>query len=496
MTTLDQATSHLTHISTDRALADRQEVLRILSRYLTQAWASFDEPRLAEVATEPDLVQRLGQGLPEAPEDIEAALGDAVSVLEASISPARPLYLGYVGSTGLETGVLASSLMAAYDANLAGAAGAADLLDAQAVKWVAEFIGYPMVEGHFTSGGQTSNLTALLVAREQALPGSREFGTGSAKATVYCSDEAHHSVIRAAEVAGLGRTSVRRIPIDERRRMRVDALREALTQDMAAGRTPVAVIATAGTTLTGAVDPIDEIATVCREANVWLHVDGAYGLAAAGAASARSAFAGLEKADSVTIDAHKWLGMQKSCSLILLRHAGLLAATFGHEEKYMLHEPDVHNPVDSTLEYSRPFRALRVWLSMRVHGAEQFRMWIEHTLENARSFTRLAAAHPDFEVLHEPMLSTVCFRHSPPGLAAQDVDAHNEALARAMQKDGRVHLAPAHIDGMTCLRVCFVNFRTRADSLPIVLGVASQVGDELVRDRRDGAPNTAGSSDL
>lgn len=462
------------------ALADREGVLHDLCRHLASAWQSFDRPRPQEPQIDPDLIERLAGGLPDAGGDPQGALDDAVRILEASVSPSRPLYVAYVGSSGLETGVLASALSAAYDANLATAAGAADLLDQQAVRWIADFVGFPLGEGHFTSGGQTSNLTALLAAREQALPGAREHGVAGQQATVYCSAEAHHSVIRAVEAAGLGSRSVRRVPIDDQRRMRTDVLARMLGEDRASGMTPVAVVATAGTTLTGAVDPLDDIADVCEAEGVWMHVDGAYGLPAAASSRAGHRFAGLHRADSVTVDAHKWLGMQKSCSVVLVRRRGPLQAAFGHHEGYMLHDEDTGNPVDHTFEYSRPFRSLRLWLSMRVYGADQFREWIDGTLENAARLTEQVRAHPDFELLHEPMLSTVCFRHVPPGLPEDQVDAHNEHLARAMQTDGRVYLAPAVVDGRTCLRACFVNFRTTADSVDLVVDVAAELGEALL----------------
>ena len=471
-------------IAAGQALADRDGVLRDLSRYLAQAWASFDCPRPSEPTVDPVLVERLQAALPEDGDDPQDALGDAVGILDASISPARPLYLAYVGSTGLETGVLASALSAAYDANLASAAGAADLLDQQAVRGVADFVGFPLGEGHFTSGGQLSNLTALLAAREQALPGAREHGVDGRRGTVYCSDEAHHSVVRAVEAAGLGRRALRRLPTDQRRRMRVDALVDAVARDRADGFTPVAVVATAGTTLTGAVDPLDDIADVCGRENVWMHVDGAYGAPAAASATAGHWFTGLDRADSVTVDAHKWLGMQKSCSVVLLRRRGPLRAAFGHEERYMLHDEDAANPVDSTFEYSRPFRSLRLWLSLRVYGARQFRTWIDGTLQNAALLTEAVRARPSFELLHEPMLSTVCFRHVPADLAEDQLNHHNERLARAMQHDGRVFLAPATLDGNTCLRTCFVNFRTTPDAVPHVLDVAEELGRDLLASER------------
>ncbi|MEI2641779.1 MAG: aminotransferase class V-fold PLP-dependent enzyme [Candidatus Nanopelagicales bacterium] len=461
-------------------LSDRASILDDLTTYLTAAWTSFDAPRPTEPEPDAGLLVRLDAALPDDPSDAQAALSDAVQILDASFSPSRPLYLAYIGSSGLETGVLASALLAAYDANLAAAAGAADVLDQQAVRWIAQFVGFPYVEGHFTSGGQTSNLTALLAAREAAMPGSREQGMADRRGTVYCSDEAHQSVVRAVEVSGLGRAAVRRIPIDDQRRMRVDLLETQLREDRAQGLTPVAVVATGGTTLTGAVDPISEIADVCEREGVWLHIDGAYGLPAAASSSAGHWFAGLERADSATIDAHKWLGMQKACSVVLVRRPGALQATFGHHERYMLNEGDSANAVDSTLEYSRPFRSLRFWLSMRVHGAEQFRTWIDATLANAARFAAAIRTHPHFQLMHDPMLSTVCFRHVPPGVPDDELDAHNLRLARVMQLDGRVFLAPAILDGATCLRTCFVNFRTTPEAVDTVLPVVASLGDALV----------------
>ena len=461
------------------ALADREGVLGDLARVICEAWTSFDAPRPSEPELDEALAARLDAPLPEDAGDAEAVLDDAAHVLDASISPSRPLYLGYIGSTGLEIGVLASALSATYDVNLAVAAGGAELVEEQTLRWVAEFIGFPFAEGTFTSGGMTSNLTALLTARERALPGCRADGLGGRRAAVYCSEEAHHSVLRAVEICGLGSAAIRLIPIDGRRRMRPEALDEALSSDVEAGVVPVAVVATAGTTLTGAVDPLDAVADVCARHGAWLHIDGAYGLPAAAAARSAPLFAGLERADSATLDAHKWLGVQKSCSVVLMREAGRLRAAFGHEERYMLHEGDVANPVDRTLEYSRPFRSLRLWMAFRVHGAARYRAWIEDTLANARRLTESLRATPEFELLHDPMLSTVCFRHAPPGV--DDLDAHNLRLAREMQRDGRVFLAPASVDGRACLRVCFVNFRTTFEEVERVLSVARELGRRLAR---------------
>lgn len=455
-----------------QALVRRTEVLRLLGEHLEDAWSSFDRPRPAEPVLADALRERLAGPLPDAPGDAGEALADATHVLDASVSPSRPLFTAYVGSSGLEAGVLAGALGIAYDVNLAASAGAAELLEGQALRWLAEFVGYPLARGTFTSGGMTSNLTALLAARERALPGSRETGVGATRCAVYCSEEAHHSVLRAVQVTGIGSDAVRRIPLDDRRRMRVDLLADAIAGDLLAEVVPVAVVATAGTTLTGAVDPIADVADLCDEHGVWLHVDGAYGVPAAAAPSTAPRFRGLDRADSVTVDAHKWMGVQKSCSALLLRHEDALRAAFGHEERYMLHEEDTANPVDHTLEYSRPVRSLKLWMALRTYGADAYRAWIERTVRHARDLAALLRDHDHWEVLHEPQLSTVCFRHTrPAGSSTDDLDAHNLRLARAAQADGRVYLAPAVLDGMTCLRVCFTNFRTHDEHVRDLVAV-------------------------
>jgi aromatic-L-amino-acid decarboxylase len=458
------------------ALADRDAILAALTGLIASAWSSFERPRPSEPAIDSGLLDRLAQPLPESAVDPAAVLADAARVLDESNSPSRPLYLGYVGSTGLEVGVLAEALAATYDVNLAVTARAADLVERQAVEWVSEFVGYPCREGAFTSGGMTSNLTALLVAREHALPGSRVDGLGGRRAAIYCSAESHHSVARAAEACGIGSAWVRRLELDQHRRLRPGELAAAIDADLANGVAPVAVVANAGTTLTGAIDPLDSIADVCEPRRAWLHVDGAYGLPAAATERTASLFAGLDRAASVTLDAHKWLGLQKSCSVVLMRESGGLERTFGHEESYMRRGDSVPNAVERTLEYSRPLRSLKLWLAFRIHGAAAFRGWIARTLELAAELAAAIRADPEFELICEPVLSTVCFRHLP---ADGDPDAHNAALALAAQSDGRIYLASAVVDGVTCLRACFVNFRTRSEDVGLVLEVLRELGARL-----------------
>ena len=284
--------------------------------------------------------------------------------------------------------MLGDLLASCFDVNLALWAGAASEVEEQAVRWVSEFIGFPAAAGAFTSGGTISNVTALAAARERALPGSRRCGMAGRAGALYCSREAHYSVVRAAELLGIGSDLVRALPQDAERRVLPEEVAHAIDRDVAAGVAPIAVVATAGTTLTGAVDPIDALADVCAESGTWLHVDGAYGVAAASTPSAGHLFAGLERADSVTLDAHKWLFLPKACGVVLVRRREDLHGALAHEEDYVPHDRPDHHMVDITLEYSRPFRALKLWLAFRAHGADAIRDAIERNLRQARLAAR------------------------------------------------------------------------------------------------------------
>ncbi len=457
--------------------ASREDVLAKASEVVLGAWRSFDQARPSEPELR-DLDLLLGQAMPTGGSPALAALDEAARILDRSIAQPRPRYFAFIGSSGLPIGVVADLLASCYDVNLATWAAAATRLEETAIGWAAEFLGFPAAAGAFTSGGTVSNVTALAAARERALPESRRSGLSGRRGALYASSEAHYSVKRAAELLGLGADSVRLLPIDARRRLVARAVAEAIGADRAAGITPVAVVATAGTTLTGAVDPMGELADVCEREGVWLHVDGAYGGAAATVGATRTQFAGLERADSLTVDAHKWLYLPKACGILLVRERADLTNALAHEEAYIPHDRAEQHMVDTTLEYSRPFRALKLWLAFRVHGADAIREAIDRNLKQARMLYGEVAAAPDLEPLcGPPQLSIVPFRHVPSGVA--DLDDHNARLVQALQEDGRVWIAPARVDGKVCLRPCFVNFRTTDEDVHALLEITREVGARL-----------------
>ena len=459
-------------------LPDRERVLEHASQLILGAWRSFDHARPHQPVPVERHLELLSRGLPSDPSPAADALDAAADVLDVSLSQSRPRFFAYIGSSGLEIGVLGDALMASHDVNVAVSAGAADMLEAQTIRWVGQFVGFSdAAKGLLAAGGTISNLTALTAARERALPGVRQQGTGRRTMALYCSDEAHYSVRRAAEVLGIGGNNVRRIEIDGHRRMNTLACAQAIDADRRAGVVPVAVVATAGTTLTGAVDDIDGLADVCAEYDVWLHVDGAYGLPAAATRRAGALFAGLPRADSATVDAHKWLYVPKSCSVLLVHDDRALERAFSHHEGYIPHGAELHS-VDRTLEYSRPLSALKLWLAFRVHGADAIRAAVERNLDEAALLAALLRADDRFEMLAEPPLSVVCFRRRLGDRAAQD--AHNAALARALVTDGRLLIAPAEADGATWLRACLVNHRTTTEDIRAIPAVVGEVSDALL----------------
>jgi len=454
---------------------ERADALNHGLELLAEAWHSFDAPRPMQPPVSDRTTGLIGGPLPEVGVGVRAALDGAAVVLDESLAQSRPRFFGYIASSGLESAVLADAMATSHDVNLAAESGGAELVERTALQWLGEFVGFPAHGGTFTSGGMLSNLTALVAARTRAVPASRIEGVDGRRLTVYTSLDAHASIERAVEVLGIGRRQLRGVPMDP------SALAAMVASDVAGGLQPVAVVATAGTTLTGAVDPIDAIADVAREHGMWLHVDGAYGLPAASTEVVRHLFRGLDRADSASMDAHKWMYVPKACGVLLVRDVSVLMGAFRHESAYMIEEEGYSHPVDATLEYSRPFRSLKLWTALRAHGAAAFRGAIGGNIELARELVELVRAHPRMQLLvEEPDLSVVPFRRIP---AKGDVDAHNMRLARLMQSDGRVYVTSAVIDGVACLRPCVVNFRTTSEDVAAIVEVADELGVRLEQGR-------------
>ena len=375
-------------------------------------------------------------------------------------------FLGYVMGSGEPAGAAADLLASVLNQNLTAwrSAPAGVTAERTVVSWLAEAIGCGAFSGSLTGGGSSANLMGLAMAREARAPANER---GGAAGVVYASEQAHMSIGKAVALLGLGRENLRLLSTDASFRMRAGDLEAAIARDRAAGLTPIAVVASAGTVATGAIDPLAAIADIAERERLWLHVDGAYGALAAMVVP--EAFQGLARADSISLDAHKWLYQAVDCGCLLFKDRQAAHRTFSHTGDYTRSFTD--DPVEGfaffeeSLELSRRFRALRLWTSIHYHGMEAFREALRRDLSHARALGDRVRGEPALELLAPIELSAVCFRHRFPEAA----DARNMALLAAVNRRGRVYLSNATIRGAFALRACFVNHRTTSADVHAVV---------------------------
>jgi glutamate/tyrosine decarboxylase-like PLP-dependent enzyme len=313
---------------------------------------------------------------------------------------------------------------------------------------------------------------------------------GGSELVIYASREVHNINERAADMMGLGRDAVRLLPVDDEYRLRVETLAPAIEEDMAAGRKPIAVVGSAGTVATGAIDPLDEIAEVCRRYDLWFHVDGAYGGPGVLAEELRPLYRGIERADSIAFDPHKWLYTPHSGGCVLVRDFEDLARSFSIKEYAAYTYEDKERTgtgvdgVDLGPNFSRGFWALKVWVSLLAHGRAAYARRIAHDVALARYLAEQADARPGFEVLAPVTLSIACFRYVPTDLPRGEgreeyLNELNERLMTELQMSGRVFPSNAVLEGRFALRACIVNFRTEAEDMDALLDAAAERGSKL-----------------
>jgi aromatic-L-amino-acid decarboxylase len=407
---------------------------------------------------------------PEAGEPIDAILDDYVRLVEPNATHwQHPGFFAYFATTASGPGILGEMLTAAIGQNamLWRTSPIGTELEGVVVGWLREALGLPVAfDGLITDTASTSSLIALAAAREAAGVGAaREGLDGRALGDlrVYASTEAHSSIEKACMTLGLGAASLVRVPADDDNRMRVDAMRNANPADRAAGHRPIAVVATLGTTSSTSVDPIGGIADAAADEGLWLHVDAAYGGAAAIVPELRTPFGGWERADSIVVNPHKWLFVPLDASLLLSRRMEALRAAFSLVPEY-LRTLDRSNPVRDYNEYTpqlgRRFRALKLWIHLRWFGLERLRATIREHIRLAREFESWVAADPDWELLAPSPFSTVCFRYRPSGTSEADLDALNEALLAAVNATGEVFLSHTRLRDRFTIRLAIGNLRT------------------------------------
>jgi glutamate/tyrosine decarboxylase-like PLP-dependent enzyme len=428
-----------------------------------------------------ELRERLALPPPETPAGFDEILAD----LERDVLPyvariGHPGYLAFIPGEGTWPGALGDLIASALNVDTCWWLGSSgpSTLELVVVDWLRRWVGYPEgAAGVLVSGGSAANLTALACAREARV------GAMDDRAVVYMSDQTHSSLARAARALGFRPDQVRVIPTDERARIRPDALRGAIVSDHHAGRRPLAVIANAGTTAAGAIDDFPELAQICRPHAVWLHVDGAYGAFACLSERGRQALAGIELADSITLDPHKWLYQPIELGALLVRDGATLRRGFEINPDYLSDVEAVDKEVnfaDLGLQLTRSCRALKLWISLRYFGVAAFREAIDRCLDLAVYAERAIAASPELELMSPASLGIVTFRRHPAGIDDEvRLEPINAGLADAIECQGDVFVSTGRVRGRFVLRLCILNHSTSQTEVERALELSSTLPVDL-----------------
>jgi aromatic-L-amino-acid decarboxylase len=409
---------------------------------------------------------------------------DLLAEMTATIAPypfgnAHPRFAAWVNSPPHPLGAAAAGLAAALNPSVAGGNHAAVHLEHMTVRWFTDLLGWPNTAGgQFVSGGSAATLTALAAARHHAAAGAghddRRDGIAALgrRAVVYASDEAHSCVTKAVEALGLGSANIIRIAGDGDHRLPPADLDRQIRSDVHRGALPVAVVASAGTVNTGAVDPLAHIAAICAEHHVWLHVDASYGGPAVLLLDEWSdTRVALARADSIALDPHKWLYAPVDAGLVLFADIAVARETFSLVPPYLHTAGDADEPVwfsEFGLEQTRPFRALKVWATLSQLGRDGVANLIRRDIAVAEHLRDAVRAAPDFDLLAAG-LSVVCFRHRPPTLSTNELDSHNQQVLAKTRDRGHVFIAGTHVDGDFALRICVVNPSTTTAHMAALL---------------------------
>ena len=475
-----------------------EEQFRFLGHELVDRAAAFlgsIRGRAVTPSESPDTVRAILDADRPLPEDGKQAgdlLQSAGSLLfDHSLINGHPRFCGYVTSSAAPIGMLAELLASAVNANVGAwkLAPMATELEAQTIRWLAQFIGYPAdCGGLLLSGGNMANLTCFLAARAaQAGWDVRQQGVaGGPPLLVYASKETHTWIQKAADLAGLGTDAIRWIAVDKQQRIDLAALEEQHRRDVEEGSRPFLVVGSAGTVSTGAVDPLPELAAFCRDRKLWFHVDGAYGAFAAGVKSAPEDLIGISEADSVAMDPHKWLYSPLEAGCALVRNQAALRDAFSYHPPYYSFGVEALNYFDLGPQNSRGFRALKVWLALQHAGAAAYREMIEDDITLARYLHDLAAQHPELEAITHN-LSITTLRYVPlelrESIGSEDAEAYlnrlNHSLLSAIENSGQAFCSNAVVEGKYALRFCIVNFRTTAGDVEAMSQLVVRLGGQV-----------------
>jgi len=429
--------------------------------------------------------------LPEDPETLSHAYDDFRRlVLPYTYANTHPRAWGWVIGAGTASGIVHDMLTAALNANVFGTEQSPVYVEQQVLSWFKHKLGYPSeATGTLVSGASTANLIGLAIARTAATNGAavqQGLQASPRPYTVYCSRETHYSIAKAVALLGLGTDTLRRLPVDEKFRLSIPDLLSALSADRQNGLTPLCVVGAAGTTNTGAIDDLQELAKVCNEYGVWFHVDGAFGALLKLSPSLAPLVSGLEQADSIAFDLHKWMHASQGTGCVLTRHPQWHQATFSSAASYISTQrrgiaSANMTLLDYTIEGSRPFRALGAWLAIKEHGFKKYARLIEQNVAQARMLGDLITQQPQLRLL-AANLNVVCFQFVSPGLTEREISDLNRELLHRLHESGIAAPSYTDLNGPFAIRVCIANHRTTREDVALFLREVLRLGSEIAKE--------------
>ena len=425
----------------------------------------FDEPPPADPSSAQELISALDEHL-----------------LPYCVHTGHGGYMGLITGSPLPIGVIGDLIASAINQNLGAYSigPAAVAMERRTVRWLCDLVGFgDGAGGNLTSGGMIANLIGMKLGRDHASAQTAQHAGVTGPLAVYTSEERHVSVDKAADVIGLGRASVRPIRTDAAFRIRIAELEHAIQGDLESGVRPACIVAMAGSTNTGAVDDLRELRRIADRHGIWLHVDAAYGGGLLASKKWSHLLEGVEEADSVTIDPHKWFYAPVDAGAVLVRDERGLESSFGLRPSYLTDEFDTagarYQYYVHGLEQSRRFRALKVWMSFKRYGVDQLGKWVDRNVGHARRMHELAVANPRFESAVSPPMSAACVRYVPEGVLLRDqVDALHFEAVRRIERSGEFWIGTTRLKGQTWFRACTVNFRTTGKHIDRLMELLEQ----------------------
>jgi len=435
-----------------------------------------------------DVISNMQQPLPFASQDAGAIYDHFLTqILPYNTENGHPRFWSWVQGGGTPLGMLADMLAAGMNANVSIGDHMPMYVEKQVIEWSKEMMGFPASAGGLLlSGASLANITALVVARNHFNKTIRKKGLQSvpAQLIIYGSAETHNCVVKGIEVIGIGHENFRRIPVDEQYRVRVDLLRQQIEEDRAAGHQPFCIVGNAGTVNTGSIDPLEELAAIAKEEGCWFHIDGAFGAIPKILPEFAEQLKGVELADSLSFDYHKWLYVNYEVACVLIRDAAIHREAFATSVNYLVqHERGLSGGPDPLTNYgmelSRGFKALKVWMSIKEHGIERYQYMVRKNLRQAQYLAGLVQAEPGLELLAPVPLNIVCFRYNPGGYNDESLNLINKEILMRLHEQGIAAPSYTLLNGRYAIRAAITNHRSRMEDFDILAAAVLRIGRQV-----------------